>query len=145
MVTEIQTAIIAGASALVGSLIPTASSLLTKRWDYTKEEERKWKEIRREEYVKYVEALQNMVNNGDRDNFLQLQISTNRLLLFAGTDVSTLVNNFLNTIVTRTIQKNPLTQEEVEEYETNIINTMRKELDISKNKLKKVSFVKADF
>lgn len=142
METEIQTAIIAGLSALVGAIIPTVFSYFEKKLDYQKEEKKKWKEIRREEYAKYVEALQNMVNEGEIDNFLPLQASTNRLILFADTELSSLVKKFFNTIVIRTNQSKPLSKDEIEKYETDIINTMRKELDISKEKLTTVSFVK---
>lgn len=145
MDSTLLTAIIAAGSACIGALIPSLFSYLGKRKEYKNDRDAKLEEIRRKEYNDYIEALQTMVNEGNRENFLTLQASTNRILLFAGPELSVLVNKYYNDIVQRTLQQRPLTLEEQTTYQTNIFNTMRKELGVSKEKLEKVSMVKAGF
>lgn len=145
MDSTLLTAIIAAGSACIGALIPSLFSYLGKKKEYKNDREAKLEEIRRKEYNNYIEALQTMVNDGNRDNFLILQACTNRILLFAGPKLSVLVNKYYNEVVQRTLQQKPLTLEEQTRYQTNIFNTMRKELGVSKEKLDKVSMVKAGF
>ena len=145
MDSTLLTAIIAAGSACIGALIPSLFSYLGKRKEYKNDRDAKLEEIRRKEYNDYIEALQTMVNEGNRENFLTSQASTNRILLFAGPELSVLVNKYYNDIVQRTLQQRPLTLEEQTTYQTNIFNTMRKELGVSKEKLEKVSMVRAGF
>ncbi len=139
------TALIAAGSACIGAFVPSLFSYLGKRRDYKNDRDAKLEEIRRTEYNKYIEALQTMINDGNRDNYLPLQASTNHLLLFAGPKLSCLINQFNNEINTRTIQNKPLTLEEHTRYQTDIFNAMREELGISTEKLEKVSMVRAGF
>ena len=145
MDSTLLTAIIAAGSACIGALIPSLFSYLGKREEYKNDRDAKLEEIRRKEYNNYIEALQTMVNDGNRDNFLTLQTCTNRILLFAGPELSVLVNKYNNEVVQRTLQQKPLTLEEQTTYQTNILNAMRKELGISKEKLEKVSMFRAGF
>ena len=66
-------------------------------------------DVRRKAYYEYIEALQTMINAGNRDNFLLLQASTNKLLLYAGSDLSGLINQYYNDIIQKTLQGGPLT------------------------------------
>ena len=145
MDSTLLTAIIAAGSACIGALIPSLFSYLGKKKEYKNDRDAKLEEIRRKEYNNYIEALQTMVNDGNRDNFLILQACTNRILLFAGPYLSVLINNYYNEVVQRTLQQKPLTLEEQTTYQTNIFNAMRKELGVSKEKLEKVSMVRAGF
>ena len=145
MDSTLLTAIIAAGSACTGALIPSIFSYLGKQKEYENDRDAKLEEIRRKEYNNYIEALQTMVNDGNRDNFLTLQACTNRILLFAGPNLSVLINNYYNEVVQRTLQQKPLTLEEQTTYQTNIFNAMRKELGVSKEKLEKVSMVRAGF
>jgi hypothetical protein len=139
------TAIIAAGSACIGALIPSLFSYLGKRKEYENDKKAKLEEIRRKVYNEYIDALQNMINVGNRDNFLPLQASTNKLLLFAGPKLSDLVNRHYYDIVQRTLQGNPLTLEEHTRYQTDIFNAMREELGVSTEKLDKVSMVRVGF
>ena len=136
------TALIAAGSACIGALIPSLFSYLAKRKEYENDRNAKLEEIRRKVYNEYIDALQAMINVGNRDNFLPLQASTNKLLLFAGPKLSSLVNQHYNDIVQRTLQGKPLTLEEHTRYQTDIFNAMREELGVSTEKLEKVSMVR---
>lgn len=140
MDNTILTALIAAGSACIGALIPSLFSYLGKRKEYENDNKAKMEDIRRKAYYEYIEALQTMINVGNRDNFLPLQASTNKLLLYAGSELSGLINQYYNDIIQKT-----LTLEEHTKYQTDIFNEMRKELGITKEKLDKVSMVRADF
>lgn len=139
------TALIAAGSACIGALIPSLFSYLGKRKEYENDKKAKLEEIRRKVYNEYIDALQTMINVGNRDNFLPLQASTNKILLFAGPRLSSLVNQHYNDIVQRTLQGKPLTLEEHTRYQTGIFNAMREELGVSTEKLEKVSMVRVGF
>lgn len=145
MDNTILTALIAAGSACIGALIPSLFSYLGKRKEYENDKKAKMEDVRRKAYYEYIEALQTMINAGNRDNFLLLQASTNKLLLYAGSDLSGLINQYYNDIIQKTLQGGPLTLEEHTKYQTDIINEMRKELGVTKEKLDKVSIVSAGF
>lgn len=145
MDNNLLTALIAAGSACLGALIPCLFSYLGKKKDFENDKASKIEEIRREEYGKYIEALQTMVNDSDRDNFLLLQKSTNRILLFAGPELCKIINEYYNNLIERTIQCRYLTLEEQTKYQTEIFNAMRDELGVSTKKIKNISLVKAGF
>ena len=145
MENTILTALIAAGSACIGALIPSLFSYLGKRKEYENDKKAKLEDIRRRVYYEYIEALQTMINDGNRDNFLLLQASTNKLLLYAGSKLSGLINQYYNDIVKKTLQSEPLTLEEQTRYQTDIFNEMRKELGITKEELDIVSVVRAGF
>lgn len=141
----ILTAIIAAVSACVGAIIPSLFSYLGKQKEYENDKKAKMEDIRRKAYYEYIEVLQTMINAGNRENFLLLQASTNKLLLFAGAKLSGLINHYYNDIIQKTLQSEPLTLEEQTRYQTDIFNEMRKELGITKEELDLVSLVRAGF
>lgn len=141
MDTTILTAVIAASAAFIGALIPSIFSYLGKQKEYKNDQNAKLEEIRRKEYSNYIQALQIMVNEGNKENFLQLQASTNNVMLFAGPKLSDLVSRYFNDVVQRALQQKSLTLEEQNTYLSNIFNAIREELGISKEKLKKVSMV----
>lgn len=145
MENTILTALIAAGSACIGALIPSLFSYLGKRREYKNDRKAKLEEIRRKEYNQYIEALQTMVNDGNRENFLSLQASTNRLLLFAGPKLSKLVNQYYNYVIKKALQDKPITLAEQTKYQTDIFNAMREELCVSKKDLENVSLVRAGF
>lgn len=139
------TAIIAAASACAGALIPSLCSYYGIRKEYENDKKAKLEDIRRRVYYEYIEALQRMINDGNRENFLLLQASTNKLLLYAGSKLSSLINQYYNDLIQKTLQEEPLTLEEQTKYQTDIFNAMRKELGITKEKLDIVSLIRAGF
>lgn len=138
------TALIAAVSACIGALIPCLFSYLGKRQEYKNDRTAKIEEIRREEYRLYIETLQTMINEGNRDNFLALQKSTNRLLLFSGAELSKIINQYYRELIERTNQGNSLSQQEQIQYQTRIFNTMRKELGVDLKELEQIIMVRAD-
>lgn len=145
MDNTLYTAIIAAGSALMGALIPSLFSYFTRQKEFENEQKVRLEEVRREEYCLYIETLQAMINENNRDNFLALQKSTNRLLLFSGEELSKIINEYYSELVERTNENTQLTLEEQIEYQTKIFNTMRNEIGVDITKLKKVSMVRAGF
>lgn len=143
MDNNLLTALIAAGSACLGAFIPSLFSYLGKKKEFKNDKAAKIETIRREEYGKYIEALQIMVNNSNKDNFLLLQESTNKLLLFAGPELCTTINEYYNKLVESANQKRPMSLEEQTKYQTDIFNAMRKELGISTKELKKTSMIRA--
>jgi hypothetical protein len=90
-----------------------------------------------------MDILQQMVNEGNRDNFLLLQKSINRLLLFAGPKLSLIINEYFNTLVTDANAGKPTLRDKHVNYQTQIVNAMRAELGVSATELEQVQFVKA--
>ena len=138
-------ALIAAISACIGALIPCLFSYLGKRQEYKNDRTAKIEEIRRTEYSLYIETLQTMINENNRNNFLALQKSTNRLLLFSGPKLSKIINEYYSELVERTNQLKPLSTQEQVEYQTKIFNAMRQELGVDLKKLEQVIMIKADF
>ena len=100
-------------------------------------------QIRRTEYSFYLDVLQQMINESNRDNFLLLQKSTNRLLLFAGPELSTIINEYYNTIINNANAGKPALNHEHISYQTKIVNAMRSELGVSTIELDQVRFIGA--
>lgn len=66
------TSIIAAGSACLGALIPSLFSLLGKKQEYAIERLAKIDDVRREEFAIYLDSLQRMVNEGNRDIFFEI-------------------------------------------------------------------------
>ena len=77
MNVTIITSIIAAAAACLGALVPCLFSYLGKKKEYEIARLEQIENIRRTEYCNFLDALQQMVNEGNRDNFLSLQRSIN--------------------------------------------------------------------
>ena len=136
-------ALIAAGSACVGALIPSFFSYIGKRLEYKNDRKAKINDIRRTAFDDYIDSLQKMINDSNEDNFHSLQKVTNKLLLFAGPKLSKLINQYYSELIERANQGNPFTKEEQTKYHTKIINTMRKELGVSKAVLKDVNMIRA--
>ena len=145
MDNTILTAIIAAAAACLGAIIPSLFSYLAKQKDYENDKNAKLDDIRRRAFYEYIVALQTIVNASNKENYLLLQASTNKLLLYAGSNLSSLINQYHNSIVQNANQNKSMTLDEHEKYQTDIINAMRIELGITKESLDMVSIIRAGF
>jgi len=145
MDNNLLTALIAAGSACLGAFIPSFFSYLGKKKEFKNDKAAKIEAIRREEYDKYIEALQIMVNNSNKDNFLLLQESTNKLLLFAGPELCTTINEYYKKLVESANQERPMSLEEHTKYQTDIFNAMRDEIGVSTERIKNISLVKVGF
>ena len=63
------TSIIAAAAACLGALIPSVFSYLGKKEEYVLGRLAKIDDVRRSEFAIYLDSLQRMVNESNRDNF----------------------------------------------------------------------------
>ena len=143
MNATILTSIIAAAAACLGALVPCLFSYLGKKKEYQIARIEQIEQIRRKEYSFYLDVLQQMINESNRDNFLLLQKSTNRLLLFAGPELSTIINEYYNTIINNANAGKPTLNHEHISYQTKIVNAMRSELGVSTIELDQVRFIGA--
>ena len=75
-------------------------SCLGKKKEYEIARLEQIEHIRRTEYCNFMDILQQMVNEGNHGNFLLLQKSINRLLLFAGPKLSLIINYISNQLYT---------------------------------------------
>lgn len=143
MNVTIITSIIAAAAACLGALVPCLFSYLGKKKEYEIARLEQIENIRRTEYCNFMDILQQMVNEGNRDNFLSLQRSINIIMLFAGPKLSKIINEYFNILVTNAIAGKPTSLAENVNYQTLIVNAMRAELGVSAIELEQVQFVKA--
>lgn len=118
-------------------------SFLGKKKEYEIARLEQIEHIRRTEYCNFMDILQQMVNEGNHGNFLLLQKSINRLLLFAGPKLSLIINEYFNTLVTDANAGKPTLRDKHVNYQTQIVNAMRAELGVSATELEQVQFVKA--
>lgn len=137
------TALIAAGAALSGAFIPAIFSYLGIKRELKNSNSSKLNDIRRQEYVNYLAALQKLINNSNETNFISLQNSTNKLILYADKKLARLVNEYLQTIVERTNAGNSISLKENNDYQTRIVNEMRVEIGITDGDLHQVSLVRA--
>ena len=135
------TALIAAGSALLGALIPAIFSYIGIKRELINTNSSKLYDIRRQEYVNYLDSLQNMINNSNESNFILFQNSTNKLIIYADKKLSKLVNDYLQTIVNRTNSGDRISLEENIYFQTRIVNEMRAEIGITNGDLDQVSLI----
>lgn len=143
MDNTLTTALIAAGSALLGSLIPAIFNYLGIKRELKNSNISKLNELKRNEFVNYLSALQAMINNGDESSFNSFQNSTNKLIVYADKELAKLVNDYLQTMVVRTNSGKSLTEDENIGFQTRIVNEMRKEIGITDGGINQVSLIRA--
>lgn len=138
---SIQTALIAAGSAFLGALVPSVFSYLGKRQEFKNAKKVRLNEIKIQVYEEYFNTLQNMVQNSNPDNFSALQSSTIKILMFADKGLANIVNDYIRRLVQSTTTT-PLTKEQHMDYQTKIINEIRKELGYTSSDLEKIEIVR---
>lgn len=124
---KILVAIIAASAAILGGVIQKAFDLLTN-WQKVKDERSKdLRNIQKDVYWEFIAAFQKFGNNKSNDNFSRFQESVNRILLYGDNNTSKIVNDYFKAIVQEANTLQPLNHKE---YQTKIINAMRKHLDM---------------
>lgn len=133
------TALITGGSACMGALIASLFSYLSMGKQNKFDRNSKLEEIRILEYKEYLDSIQKLVNDGTSwDNYYQFKLSSNRLMLFAGSELCKNVTEYCNKLE-RTVIDKGFSFNQKDAY-TSILNAMRKEIGVTKEELKDVNF-----
>lgn len=142
MDNNILTVIIASASALLGGTIPALFTYMSKKKDYNYQKEQELNRTLMNEYVEYIQAMQNFMNSeNSTECFLVYQNAINKVLLLAKEDTANIINEYFQCMIKSFKGVCVLTQDDNMRYHTAIINSMRKDLAISKNSINKVGFI----
>ena len=128
---KILVAIVAASAAILGGIIQKAFDLISN-WQKTKQERSKGlQNIQKELYWDFFLALQKLMNNKTNENFSKFQESVNKALLYGDNDTSKIINAYFRELIKEANrqQQQPLNHKE---YQTQIINSMRKHLEMEK-------------
>ena len=110
----------------------TAFESIISNWQKTKQERSKGlQNIQKEVYWDFFLALQKLMNNKTNENFSKFQESVNKALLYGDNDTSKIINAYFRELIKEANrqQQQPLNHKE---YQTQIINSMRKHLEMEK-------------
>lgn len=124
------TALIAAGSACIGALIPSVTSYGLARMNNKKDLSSKTIENQRNTYKNLIVAIQAMMNESNENNFNVFQSAVNDVLLFAGKNTANKVSNYYHNIVNLQNKGTGLNAKQHQQYQKDIINSMRKDLGI---------------
>lgn len=124
-------AIVAASADILGGLIQKLFDLISI-WQKTKQERFKdLQNIQKEIYWNFFLAMQKFMNNKTNENFVQFQESVNKVLLYGDNETSKIINNYFRELV-KEANRQQLQPLNHKEYQTQIINAMRKHLEMDK-------------
>lgn len=124
-------AIVAASAALLGGIIQKAFDLISN-WQKTKHERFKdLRNIQKEVYWGFILAMQKFMNDKTNENFSKFQDSVNKVLLYGDNKTSKIINTYFRELIKEANQQQlqPLNHKK---YQTEIINAMRKHLEMDK-------------
>lgn len=129
-------AVIGSISALLGALIPTTFNYFIQREERKYKKEMNLLEKQKEVYQNYLEIQQLIMNSQNdiaamNEYFSKLQLSVNEICLYGDDNTSVKVKSYFDKLVFGQQNNNPLTHEEHVKYQTDIVNGMRKNLNLS--------------
>lgn len=123
---KILVAIIAGSSALFGSLIPQLFSYFKDKSQREFEERKNQKNVQASVYEELLLALQNVMNNGD-SAFPRFQEAILKVSLHGDATTSDVSLEYFQTLVKRGHELGPLDHAT---YQKNILNAMKVQLSL---------------
>lgn len=124
-------AIVAASAALLGGIIQKAFDLISN-WQKTKHERFKdLRNIQKEVYWGFILAMQKFMNDKTNENFSKFQDSVYKVLLYGDNKTSKIINTYFRELIKEANQQQlqPLNHKK---YQTEIINAMRKHLEMDK-------------
>lgn len=127
---KILVAIVAASAAILGGIIQKAFDLISNWQKQTRTFQRPTKYTKRGILGLFL-ALQKLMNNKTNENFSKFQESVNKALLYGNNDTSKIINAYFRELIKEANrqQQQPLNHKE---YQTQIINSMRKHLEMEK-------------
>lgn len=132
MEDKILIAIIAASSALLGSLIPTVMNYLNGREQRNFEIKKDLHNKQKEVYLDLMLSLQDMVNHQtDNSKFFNLQNSVIKASLYGDDKTAQAFYNYYDDLVkSNQSGGQPLTQQEHQTYQSDILNSIRKSMGL---------------
>lgn len=129
-------ALVAGGSALLGSVIPTVFNFFNNKQQRDFEIKKLLLEKQRAAYFELLSALQAMINEQDnKSRFLALQAAGNQVAIYGDKKTSQEYLNYYYAIVSGAQGKRPqLTSDDHKNYQTAIMNAMRKGMGLAEIK-----------
>ena len=129
-------ALVAGGSALLGSVIPTVFNFFNNKQQRDFETKKLLLEKQKTAYFELLSALQAMINEQDnKSHFLALQAAGNQVAIYGDKKTSQQYLNYYYAIVSEAQGKRAhLTSDDHRTYHTKIINAMRKGMGLAEIK-----------
>lgn len=128
---EFQVSIIAAASALLGALIPTIFNYINNVRQNNFELKKSLLEKQKEVYWELMEALQEIINTTNDEEFKKLQKSVLKISIYGDNSSSVSLNRYFQELIRFSRgQRIPLSQEEHRLFQKEILNGMRQHLGL---------------
>lgn len=128
--SQLMIAGIAALSAILGGSIPAIISFLSIKRTQKIELEKKLHLEQRDIYKNYLITLQRSINKITPENFEELQKTTIAICLYGDNETAIIINYYYKALIEGANRNSPLTNKEQIEYQTQIINSMRKNLKL---------------
>lgn len=96
---------------------------------------------KQELYMEFIKNMQNFMNNNNSEEaFTQFQNSINVLMLYASDSVIIAINEYYKTMINQT-ENAIITEKEHSDFQTNIINLMRQDINKKSIKLNNIELI----
>ena len=134
-------AIIAGVFTICGFVINSLLNEFVDGRKFSREQKSFENKKKQEIYVEFIKSMQNVMNNIDsKEAFIEFQNSINVLMLYASDSVITAVNKYYKTIAKQN-ENTFITAKEHSDFQTNIINLMRQDINKKSIKLNNIELI----
>lgn len=128
--SQFMIAVIAALSAILGGSIPALISFFSIKRNQKMELEKKLHIEQREIYKNYLITLQSTINDTSPENFRELQKATVSICLYGDNETAKIINEYFSDLIQNVNSGSFLSNSRQVEYQTKIINSMRKHLDL---------------
>lgn len=134
-------AIIAGVFTICGFVINSLLNEFVDGRKFKRDQKSIENKRKQELYMEFIKNMQNFMNNNNSEEaFTQFQNSINVLMLYASDSVIIAINEYYKTMINQT--KNAIiTEKEHSDFQTNIINLMRQDINKKSIKLNNIELI----
>ena len=134
-------AIIAGVFTICGFVINSLLNEFVDGRKFKRDQKSLENKRKQELYMEFIKNMQNFMNNNNSEEaFTQFQNSINVLMLYASDSVIIAINEYYKTMINQT--KNAIiTEKEHGDFQTNIINLMRQDINNKSIKLNNIELI----
>lgn len=141
MSESIQIALISALSALCGGLIGSIASVVVNWQNISGERKNKQIDLKTESYIEFINSMQDLMNTFNDNNFHRFQEAICKILIIADKETAKNINGYYKALI-QSVSTKPLNNEQHNEFQNKIINSIRKDLKISKDEIDDVYLVK---
>ena len=134
-------AIIAGVFTICGFVINSLLNEFVDGRKFKRDQKSLENKRKQELYMEFIKNMQNFMNNNNSEEaFTQFQNSINVLMLYASDSVIIAINEYYKKMINQT--KNAIiTEKEHSDFQTNIINLMRQDINKKSIKLNNIELI----